>query len=67
MHLRDHGVDRVRETHRSYDSLQYPLMHVYGEDGYDFNWHQVNPSTGEPTGKKVSCQDILLGVDQADK
>lgn len=38
---------RVHETHRSYDSLQYPLMFPRGEDGYYVTINMVNPATGE--------------------
>ena len=44
---RDGGqLQRVYETHRSYDALQYPLMFCRGEDGYHFNIKMVNPTTG---------------------
>lgn len=44
---RDGGqLQRVYETHRSYDALQYPLMFCGGEDGYHFNIKMVNPTTG---------------------
>lgn len=44
---RDGGqLQRVYETHRSYDALQYPLMFCHGEDGYHFNIKMVNPTTG---------------------
>ncbi|KAK3852236.1 hypothetical protein Pcinc_041168 [Petrolisthes cinctipes] len=33
---RDHQLTRIKETHRAYDCLQYPLMFVRGEDGYNF-------------------------------
>ncbi|KAI5700143.1 hypothetical protein M8J75_014826 [Diaphorina citri] len=36
---RDDKLMRISETHRSYDSLQYPLIfcYGYGEDGYAIN------------------------------
>jgi hypothetical protein len=34
VHCRDSQLKRVSELHRSYDSLQYPLMFVMGEDCY---------------------------------
>ncbi|XP_070143857.1 uncharacterized protein [Drosophila kikkawai] len=56
---RDNGqLQRVYETHRSYDALQYPLMFCRGEDGYHFNIKMVNPTTGEETNKKVSCMNF---------
>ena len=31
---RSNTLKRVSELHRSYDPLQYPLIHAYGQDGY---------------------------------
>lgn len=39
------GLQRISETHRSYDALQYPIMFPYGEDGYHFEMRQINPTT----------------------
>ena len=39
-------LQRVSETHRSYDALQYPLMLYRGEDGYHLNIKMVDPITG---------------------
>lgn len=48
---RDSGqLQRVYETHRSYDALQYPLMFCRGEDGYHLNIKMVNSMTGLFTG-----------------
>ena len=56
---RNNQLQRVTETHRSYDALQYPLIFWEGEDGYHFNIMQVNPRTGEPvSGEKVSAMDF---------
>lgn len=52
---RDSNLQRVTETHRSYDALQYPLLFWQGEDGYHFKNMQINPSTGLYTEKKVGC------------
>ena len=41
----DDRLQRIYETHRAYDALQYPLIYVHGEDGYNFGLYQVNPST----------------------
>ncbi|GFY41357.1 helitron_like_N domain-containing protein [Trichonephila inaurata madagascariensis] len=30
-------LQRIQDTHRSYDPLQHPLLFVRGEDGYDLN------------------------------
>lgn len=44
---RDTGhFQRVLETHRSYDALQYPLMFWEGDDGYHFQIKMVNQLTG---------------------
>ena len=51
LHSRDSPLKRICETHRSYDSLQYPLLFVRGEDGYHFGI----PHTGGNTQKTVSC------------
>ena len=37
LHRRNGDVQRVSETHRSYDGLQYPILFWQGEDGYRFN------------------------------
>ncbi|KAK4328215.1 hypothetical protein Pmani_001335 [Petrolisthes manimaculis] len=55
---RDHQLTRIKETHRAYDCLQYPLMFVRGEDGYNFELYQVDPKTKIATNKKVSCKDF---------
>ncbi len=48
---RDGFLKRVSETHRAYDSLQYPLMFPHGSDGYCLNILQAGSTT-----KKVSCK-----------
>ncbi|XP_043259365.1 uncharacterized protein LOC122403185 [Colletes gigas] len=50
-------LQRISETHRSYDALQYPLMFWTGDDGYHFNIKMLNPVTGEETTKKVSSMN----------
>lgn len=50
--LRDNSIQRNTETHRSYDPLQYPLICVYGEDGYHFGIPQTQGN------KTVSCMDF---------
>lgn len=47
LHRRNENLQRVSETHRSYDALQYPLLHWRGDDGYHLNIRQVNPLTCE--------------------
>jgi hypothetical protein len=34
IHNRGEGLQRIYETHRSYDAPQYPLLYTRGEDGY---------------------------------
>lgn len=46
---RNDTLQRVSETHRLYDALQYPLIFWKGQDGYHFNIKQINPSTGIQT------------------
>jgi hypothetical protein len=56
---RDSNLQRVVETHRSYDALQYPLIFWQGEDGYHFGIPQTDPKTGNQLlGKKVSAMDF---------
>jgi hypothetical protein len=56
---RNNTLQRVAETHRSYDALQYPLFFWHGEDGYHFQIPQTHPSTANPgTGKKVTAMDF---------
>ncbi|XP_030246683.1 uncharacterized protein LOC115565616 [Drosophila navojoa] len=50
-------LQRISETHRSYDALQYPLMFWQGDDGYHFNIKMINPLNGEETAKKVSSMN----------
>ena len=50
-------LQRVSETHRSYDALQYPIIYWDGADGYHFNIMQTNPNTGQPLNKKVSSMN----------
>ncbi|GFY19501.1 helitron_like_N domain-containing protein [Trichonephila clavipes] len=51
LHRRSGDIQRVSETHRSYDGLQYRF------DGYHFNIKMINPQTGEGTNKKVSAMN----------
>ena len=57
LHRRDGNVQRVSETHRFYDALQYPILFWQGEDGYHFNIKMKNPQTHEETNKKVSAMN----------
>lgn len=55
---RDQTKQRVAETHRSYDALQYPILFPRGEDGYHLELYQTHPVTGAATTKRVSCMDF---------
>ncbi|GFS96145.1 ATP-dependent DNA helicase [Trichonephila clavipes] len=57
LHRRSGDIQRVSETHRSYDRLQYPILFWRGDDGYHFNIKMINPQTGEGTNKKVSAMN----------
>ncbi len=43
---RNDQLQRIKETHRSYDALQYPIIFWQGEDGYDFSIKMINPIAG---------------------
>lgn len=58
LHRRHAGLQRVNETHRSYDALQYPILFWQRDDGYNFSIKQINPVTGVETQKKVSAMDF---------
>lgn len=47
LHRRNNQLQRVSETHRSYDALQYPILFWQGQDGYHLNIKIINPLTGE--------------------
>jgi hypothetical protein len=55
---RSENLQRISETHRPYDALQYPLIFWQGEDGYYFNIMKSDPTTGRTTNKKVSAMDF---------
>ncbi|XP_044597781.1 uncharacterized protein LOC123274285, partial [Cotesia glomerata] len=55
---RDQTKQRVAETHRSYDALQYPILFPRAEDGYHLELYQTNPTTSAVTLKRVSCMDF---------
>ncbi|XP_028966381.1 uncharacterized protein LOC114828011 [Galendromus occidentalis] len=54
LHRRNGDLQRVAETHRSYDALQYPLIFWNGDDGYHFSIGMRNARTGQEMDKKVS-------------
>ena len=55
LRLHDSTLKHIPETHRSYDALQYPLLFPCGDDGYHFQYRQINPTTKQETTKKVSA------------
>ena len=50
----DNTLMKINELHRSYDALQYPLLFVYGEDGY----HLEIPLEKSESNKKVTCMQF---------
>ncbi|UYV84655.1 hypothetical protein LAZ67_X002997 [Cordylochernes scorpioides] len=66
IHRRDDNVQRVSETHRSYDALQYPILFWQGEDGYRFNIKMRDLKTGAEIDKKNQCNEFLfISVDES--
>eukprot|EP00106_Octopus_bimaculoides_P009294 XP_014776736.1 PREDICTED: uncharacterized protein LOC106873752 [Octopus bimaculoides] len=56
---RDNSIQQIHESHRAYDALQYPLLFVYGEEGYHFGIPQHHPQRpDECTSKNVSCMEF---------
>lgn len=56
---RDGQLMRINETHRAYDSLQYPLLFWEGNDGYNFAIPQYEPQSGDyHPSKRVSCRQF---------
>ncbi|CAK1588694.1 unnamed protein product [Parnassius mnemosyne] len=59
LRARDVTLQRVADTHKFYDALQYPLIYCKGQEGYHFQIPLINLVTKEPTpNKKVSCMDF---------
>ncbi|EPB68548.1 hypothetical protein ANCCEY_12360 [Ancylostoma ceylanicum] len=58
---RNDSLQRISETHRSYDALQYSVIFWEREDGYHFNLKQTDPRTGSSTSEKVSAEDFYTG------
>lgn len=44
LHKRSDNIQRVTETHISYDALQYPLLFWQGEDGYHIKMKLIDKS-----------------------
>jgi hypothetical protein len=53
--IKGRALQRISETHRAYDTLQYPLVFCDGEDGYSFSIPQCDPVTKSPLQKTVSA------------
>ena len=53
LHTRSDAVQRISETHRSYDALQYPLLFCRGEDGYDIALPQTDSRTKQAVPMKT--------------
>lgn len=54
---RDNTVQTIQDSHRSYDALQYPIIFWEGEDGYQVNIKQCDPTTRQETNKNVSAMN----------
>ena len=57
LHRRNNQLQRVSETHRSYDALHYPKLFWQSEDGYHFSMKMINPVKGSESNKKVSLMN----------
>ena len=61
LETKDAHLKRIRETHRSYDAMQYPLLLPWGDDGYHIAIPQVIPGSDpvrENPSKTVSCKQF---------
>ncbi|XP_036338649.1 uncharacterized protein LOC118748385 [Rhagoletis pomonella] len=55
---RNNQLQRVCETHRCYDALQYPILFCRGEDGYSVNIKMVDPANPQrEVNKNVSAMN----------
>ncbi|CAI6353884.1 unnamed protein product [Macrosiphum euphorbiae] len=60
---KDEKLQRISETHRSYDSLEYPLIFLHGEDGYAIDILSFNVNLNEYNSHKtVSSKHYRLMV-----
>jgi hypothetical protein len=55
---RSNQLTRIADTHRSYDTLQYPIMFPRGEDGYFICFNQKIPNTNAFSDKMISCMQF---------
>ena len=56
-HMRNNQLTRIAETHRYYDTLQYPIIFWDGADGYHFNIKLINPATNKEMDKICSAMN----------
>ena len=56
-------LQRVADTHRSYDALQYPIIFWQGEDGYYFGIQQVEQTEKRTQNQKKLAQWISMLTD----
>ncbi|GFV93374.1 helitron_like_N domain-containing protein [Trichonephila clavipes] len=55
---RENTVQTIQDNHRSYNSLQYPLIFWEGKDGFHLNIKQRNSTADEELIKKVSAMNF---------
>ena len=60
LQTRSNELQRVSETHISYDALQYPLIFCRGEDGFHIKVSQVNKVSKEPYVEDPKKNHFLL-------
>ncbi|XP_076920598.1 uncharacterized protein LOC143581786 [Bidens hawaiensis] len=54
------SLKRISELHPSYTPLQYPLFHLFGEDGYQVNiLHKNVSSSSTAARKKVTMREFF--------
>ncbi|KAH9154401.1 hypothetical protein AeRB84_003508 [Aphanomyces euteiches] len=54
----DGQLRRINELHQGYDSLQYPLIFWEGRNSYHIHIPQMDPLTGLPTTRTVTCKEF---------
>lgn len=55
-HRKDNQIQSIIELHCSYDDFQYPLLFLYGGDGYHLNIPKAGKEAGE--NKSMSSMDF---------
>jgi hypothetical protein len=63
IHKRNNNLQRVADTHRSYDALQYPIIFWQGEDGYYFGISKNDPSINQPISNKKYSHVVLCSIE----